>query len=83
MRALVGGGLAVLLGLGGCASSPRAADTRPVAECPVCKCNGDLGCLIVRVDATTPRSEYGGKTIYFCGEECKAAFDRAPGKYVK
>jgi len=29
------------------------------------------------------RSEYGGKTIYFCSQGCKAAFDRSPQQYVR
>jgi YHS domain-containing protein len=49
----------------------------------VCKCNGDLGCLIVRIDATTPRAEYRGETYYFCSEDCKKEFEAKPAKYVK
>ena len=26
---------------------------------------------------------YGGKTYYFCSAGCKAAFEKAPAKYVK
>ncbi len=28
------------------------------------------------------KSEYQGKTYYFCGEGCKAEFDADPAKYV-
>ncbi len=28
------------------------------------------------------KSEYQGKTYYFCGKGCKAAFDKNPAKYV-
>ena len=51
--------IAILLGGSGCASRP---DPRPIAEDPVCKCNGDLGCIKVRVDEKTPRSTYKGQT---------------------
>lgn len=27
------------------------------------------------------KSEYQGKTFYFCSQACKAAFDRNPEKY--
>jgi YHS domain-containing protein len=70
--------------LAGCASSSSASrDGRRTSECPVCRCNNDLGCLIVRIDQTTPRSDWQGTTYYFCSQDCKAAFDRAPGQYVK
>jgi len=29
------------------------------------------------------KSEYQGKTYYFCSPGCKAAFEREPAKYVK
>jgi YHS domain-containing protein len=29
------------------------------------------------------KSEYGGKTYYFCAPSCKSAFDKNPKKYVK
>lgn len=29
------------------------------------------------------KSEYKGKTYYFCGPGCKKAFDSNPTKYVK
>jgi YHS domain-containing protein len=29
------------------------------------------------------KSEYAGKTYYFCAPGCKKAFDGNPGKYVK
>lgn len=82
-RRLMLGGVCVALAacVGGCASS-RAADTRPVAECPVCKCNGDLACLTVHVDGATPRAEVGGKTYFFCSPDCKCAFEKSPQKYA-
>jgi YHS domain-containing protein len=29
------------------------------------------------------KSEYKGKTYYFCGASCKATFDKDPEKYVR
>jgi YHS domain-containing protein len=29
------------------------------------------------------KSEYKGKTYYFCAPGCKAKFDRNPEKYIK
>ena len=29
------------------------------------------------------RSEYGGKTYYFCSKSCKTKFDANPAQYVK
>lgn len=29
------------------------------------------------------RSEYEGKTYYFCSSGCKAAFDKNPGRYAE
>lgn len=29
------------------------------------------------------KSDYQGKTYYFCSPGCKKAFDKEPGKYVK
>ena len=43
---------------------------------PVCK---------MQVDEKTAagRSEYQGKTYYFCAAACKAKFDANPGQYIK
>jgi YHS domain-containing protein len=29
------------------------------------------------------RSDYGGKTYYFCAAPCKSQFDKSPEKYTK
>ncbi len=63
-----------------CSSAP---DPRPVAQDPVCLHNGDLGCINVRVDEATPRSTHQGKTYYFCTENCRKVFEKAPGQYVQ
>ena len=39
----------------------------------------------MQVDPATAagKSEYNGKTYYFCSNGCKARFDAEPAKYVK
>jgi RND family efflux transporter MFP subunit len=46
---------------------------------PVCGMEVDEA----RAKATGKTSVYQGKTHYFCADECKAQFDKEPGKYVK
>ena len=43
---------------------------------PVC----DMG---VEPATAAGKSEYQGKTYYFCSLGCKKAFDKEPGKYAK
>ena len=59
-----------------------AAAKQAHAECAVCKVNADLACLDVAVDENTPRSDYNGKTYYFCSEECKEKFAKKPQRYA-
>jgi YHS domain-containing protein len=68
--------------LSGCAAEGPATDPAPTAECPVCRENGDLACLKVKIRESTPRLEYQGRTYYFCSDECLAEFQKNPAKYV-
>ena len=43
---------------------------------PVCK-------MTVDENKAAGKSEYNGKTYYFCAAVCKTRFDREPEKYVK
>lgn len=44
----------------------------------------DLVCGMEVDPRTAPaKSEYKGKTYYFCAPGCRAAFDRDPEKYLK
>ena len=44
----------------------------------------DLVCGMEVDEKKAPaRSEYQGKTYYFCNMACKKVFDKNPGKYVK
>ena len=80
--------LGISLLIAGCAgSSPPAnqsasAEQKPHAECLVCKHNADLACVDVKVEKDTPTYVYGGKTYYFCSEECKEACARKPQVYI-
>ncbi|MFQ6076320.1 MAG: YHS domain-containing protein [Candidatus Bathyarchaeia archaeon] len=47
-----------------------------MAKDPVCGMSVDEG-------RARFKSEYEGKTYYFCSRGCKAAFDRNPAKYAK
>ena len=44
----------------------------------------DLVCgMVVDPKTAAGKSEYEGKTYYFCSPGCKVAFDRDPERYVK
>jgi YHS domain-containing protein len=47
-----------------------------VAKAPVCK-------MEVNEKTAKLKSEYNGKTYYFCAPGCKSTFDKYPAKYVK
>jgi hypothetical protein len=64
-------------------SSPRSEVSDPAcAECPVCKAEGDLACLKVKIRSDTPCACHCGCTYYFCSEECKKHFEQKPEKYL-
>lgn len=43
---------------------------------PVCK-------MTVNENTAKIKSEYGGKTYYFCAPACKKKFDAEPAKYAQ
>lgn len=47
-----------------------------MAKDPVCN-------MMVDEKTSKFKSEYQGKTYYFCAESCKNTFDENPEKYVK
>jgi len=53
------------------------------AECLVCKSEGDLACVGVKVHSDTPRTEYMGRTYYFCSEQCRKQFEKDPHRYLE
>lgn len=74
------GALALLAPLQACTSSPPHEG--PVDECPVCKVEGDLACLEVRVDDQTPTCTCEGHTYHFCSEDCRETFLAHPDRYA-
>ena len=78
---LASAALAVLLLLTACHSTPAAPGL--TAECPVCKHEGDLACVCVKIEADTPHCECNGATYYFCSEECRKDFSAHPERYLK
>jgi hypothetical protein len=71
--------LAALLALSACRTA--ASPSGPTAECPVCRYEGDLACLCVRIDLDTPHCECQGETYYFCSDDCRARFLERPERY--
>lgn len=59
------------------AQDAKKADQKPVKEVqdPVC------GMMVDPGDA--PKSDYKGKTYYFCSIDDKKEFDKAPATYIK
>lgn len=47
-----------------------------MAKDPVCK-------MEVNEETAKFKSEYEGKTYYFCSSSCKKAFDKDPERYLK
>jgi len=43
----------------------------------------DLTCGMEVETETSPKTEYKGKTYYFCCSTCKEVFKKEPEKYVK
>lgn len=71
--------------LTGCAAAGPCGATGAdcnCAECEVCRFNADLACVEVKIKDNTPRTEYKGKTYYFCSEDCKRDFIKDPDKYL-
>ncbi len=43
----------------------------------------DVVCgMMVDPKSAAGKSEYKGKTYYFCSKGCKASFDKEPDKYI-
>ena len=65
-----------------CTSAPSRPPAPGHACCPVCECEGDLACVDVTVHGDTPTVEFGGRKFYFCSDECRCRFERAPQRYA-
>ena len=68
---------------GGARSGAAGQSSVGHAECPVCKYEGDLACVDVAVDESTPRADIGGRTYYFCSEACRSKCRKQPARYVR
>ena len=70
--------LALALAVGGFAQDSKKTETAPAKEVqdPVCG---------MTVDPATAagKSEFKGKTYYFCSLDDKKEFDKAPSTYIK
>ena len=72
--------LAILVA--GCASLPPVPPAGAAEQqCLVCRERRDFDCLIVDASPRTPHADYAGRTHYFCGEGCRAEFQRNPRRY--
>ncbi len=67
--------LALALILTAFASAQDAKKPEQKAADPVC------GMIVDK--STSPKSEYKGKTYYFCSLEDKKEFERSPASYIK
>lgn len=65
-----------------CSGAQAKPDAAPAAAAPaasaVCPVSGET----FTPDASSPRSEYNGKTYVFCCGGCKKKFDADPGKFA-
>lgn len=52
-----------------------STSTSTIAKDPVCGMDVD-------VNTTAAKSEYEGKTYYFCSSACKTQFDKNPAKFI-
>lgn len=72
----------LMVGLLACQVNQTVDSGSERAQCLVCKHNGDLGCVNVKVDAETPQAVVDGRTYYFCSDECRVAFIGEPARYL-
>jgi Cu+-exporting ATPase len=59
-----------------------AQDTKKKEQAPVKEAQ-DPVCGMMVETATAPKSEYKGKSYYFCSIDEKKEFDKAPSTYIK
>ena len=59
------------------AQDAKKTDEKPVKEAQ------DPACGMMVETATAPKTEFKGKTYYFCSIDEKKEFDKAPASYIK
>jgi YHS domain-containing protein len=64
-------------------SAGARAGEAPAATNPAEEEVDDLVCNMQVSKKTTFKTDYKGKTYYFCRQECKSEFERAPEQFVK
>jgi len=64
-----------------CGSSEEHAPP-PIAEAPAHGVKDPVCGMIVDPKTAAAKSDYKGKTYYFCSREDKDRFDKAPSQYV-
>jgi Cu+-exporting ATPase len=74
LRTLLGIVIAASFAVGQDAKKP---ETKPAKEAQ------DPVCGMMVETATSPKSDYKGKTYYFCSIDEKKEFDKAPATYIK
>jgi len=60
-----------------------AQDAKKTEEKPVVKEAADPVCGMMVETANAPKSDFKGKTYYFCSIDEKKEFDKAPASYIK
>jgi Cu+-exporting ATPase len=60
-------------------AAPRAPGEAAIGDRTTCPVSGEE----FIVSATSPRTEYGGKTYFFCCVECAKKFQAEPARYLK
>jgi YHS domain-containing protein len=60
-----------------------AQDTKKTTEQKPVKEAQDPVCGMMVETATAPKSDFKGKTYYFCSLDDKKEFDKAPASYIK
>jgi Cu+-exporting ATPase len=59
-----------------CGCAARGYEEANVVTDPVCK-------MQIDENKAAGKSEYNGKTYYFCAQVCKTKFDQNPQQYAK
>lgn len=60
-----------------------AQDTKKTADQKAAKQAQDPVCGMTVDTATAPKSDFKGRTYYFCSIDDKKEFDKAPSTYIK
>jgi YHS domain-containing protein len=73
----------LVLALGLAVQVVGAQDAKKTTDQKAAKEAADPVCGMIVDTATAPKSEFKGKTYYFCSIDDKKEFDKAPASYIK